>query len=383
MNPRIICLNQSSTLKITALTKKLRQQGRDVINFAAGEPDFDTPSFIKDAAKKAIDSGFTKYTPSRGTVILREKIAAKLQQENKIPVTAENIIVTSGAKYAVFVAIFGLIKEADEVILPSPYWVSYPEMVKLAAGTLKVLPTKASDNFKIKIEDLEKAITSRSKVLILNYPNNPTGATYSYEELQEIYKLVRKRGIFVISDEIYEKLVYDGSSHVSFASFDGAADFTVTINGFSKTYSMTGWRIGYLAAAKKIIDEISKMIDHTTSCTSSISQKGAEAALGDKEWQEVIKKEFQQRWDILWQGLSSCPKLKPIKSQGTFYMFCDISQTHLTSEDFASRLLEEHLVSCIPAESFGAPGFLRLSFATSVENIKKGIDRIKKFISQL
>jgi len=382
MNPRIISLNQSSTLKITALTKKLEQEGKDVINFAAGEPDFDTPSFIKDAAKQAIDNGFTKYTPSRGTIQLREKIAEKLQQENNIPATFKNIIVTAGAKYAVFVAIFSLINQGDEVLLPSPYWVSYPEIIKLAGGVLRVFPTKSTDDFKIKAEDLEKAITPKTKVLILNYPSNPTGVTYSYQEIEAIYKVVKDKGIFVVSDEIYEKLIYDGRSHISFASFPGAADFTVTINGFSKTYSMTGWRIGYLVAAEKLINEISKMIDHTTSCTSSISQKGAQAALDNKEWQEFIKKEFQQRRDCLWEGLNSCPKIKPIKSQGTFYMFCDIRDTGLSSMDFASGLLEKHLVSCIPADSFGSQGFIRVSFATSIDSIKKGIIRIKEFITK-
>lgn len=383
MNPRVISLNQSSTLKITALTKKLKQEGRDIVNFAAGEPDFDTPSFIKDAAKKAIDSGFTKYTPSAGTITLREKIAKKLQEENKIPVAADNIIVTAGAKYAIFTAIFSLIKEGDEVILPSPYWVSYPEMVNLAGGVLKILPTVVSGNFKINAPDLEKAITSKTKLLILNYPNNPTGVTYSHQELEQIYTVVKKKKVFVISDEIYEKLIYDSRSHVSFASFPGALDFTVTINGFSKTYSMTGWRIGYLAAAQKIAAEVSKMIDHTTSCTSSISQKGAEAALDNKELPQVIKKEFQQRRDVLWQGLSQCRKIKAVKSEGTFYMFCDISATNLSSMDFASRLLEEQMVSCIPADSFGAEGYVRLSFATSIESINKGIDRIKKFVNQV
>jgi aspartate aminotransferase len=383
MNSRIVSLNQSSTLKITALTKQLRKEGKDVVNFAAGEPDFDTPSFIKEAAKNAIDQGFTKYTPSRGTVELREKIASKLKNENNINAGANNIIVTTGAKYAIYAAIFSLINEGDEVIIPSPYWVSYPEMVKLAGGVAKFLPIDKENNFKLKPQDLENAITEKTKILILNYPSNPTGVTYSKDELAKIYEIVKDKGIYVISDEIYEKLLYDGRKHFSFASFPGADDFTFTVNGFSKTYSMTGWRIGYLVGPDKLIGEISKMIDHTTSCVCSISQRGASAALDNSEWQETIKEEFQKRRDILWSGLSKTGKVIPLKSEGTFYMFCDISKTGLSSFDFSSRLLEKYLVSCIPASAFGAEGFLRLSFATSSESIEKGIDRISNFVKEI
>lgn len=384
MNPRVISLSQSSTLKITALTKKLKKEGKDVVNFAAGEPDFDTPSFIKDAAIAALKEGFTKYTPSRGVLELREKIAQKLRYENNLPYEDKNIIVTTGAKYAIFVALFGLIEAGrDEVIIPSPYWVSYPEMAKLAGAKAQFLEALREDNFKISPEKLDKAITPKTKALILNYPSNPTGATYTREELQAIYEIVKNRGIFVISDEIYEKLVYDGREHISFASFSGAADWTITINGFSKTYSMTGWRVGYLAAPQSFADEFSKMIDHTTSCICSISQKAAIAALDNPSWPIKINQEFQRRRDILWQGLSKCDKVKPIKPEGTFYMFCDIRETGLSSVEFSSKLLEKYLVSCIPADAFGAEGFIRLSFSTAEDNIIKGIDRIISFVKEL
>lgn len=384
MNPRVISLSQSSTLKITALTKKLKKEGKDVVNFAAGEPDFDTPSFIKDAAVCALKEGFTKYTPSLGVLELREKIAQKLRQENNLSSCEyQNIIVTTGAKYAVFTAIFGLVREGDEIIIPSPYWVSYPEIVKLAGAKVSLLPASREDNFKILPDNLDKAITSKTKVLILNYPSNPTGVTYTLQELRAIYEVVKNRGIFVISDEIYEKLIYDGREHISFASFAGADKFTITINGFSKTYSMTGWRIGYLAAPEEIVNEFSKMIDHTTSCVCSISQKAAIAALDNPSWPRKINQEFQKRRDILWQGLSKCDRVKPIKSQGTFYMFCDIRETGLSSVEFSSKLLEKYLVSCIPADAFGAEGFIRLSFSTAEENINKGIDRIIKFVKEL
>jgi len=384
MNSRVISLNKSATLKITSLTKKLVKEGKDVVNFAAGEPDFDTPDFIKKAAIEAINQGFTKYTPSAGMPELRTAIAAKLSGQNAIKgARPENIIVTSGAKYAVFAAILALIEPGQKVIIPAPYWVSYPEMVKLAAGEPMFLAGDKSNGFKIDPKKLQNAITPDVKVLILNYPNNPTGATYSQQELEEIYKAVKDKNIFVISDEIYEILTYEQQNHVSFASIGNAENFTVTVNGFSKAFSMTGWRMGYLAAAAEIINSVSKIIDHTTSCACSITQKAALAALSDKAWQQDMKQEFEKRRDFIYEGLLSCPKLEPVKPQGTFYLFCDISKTGLSSSDFASRLLEEHLVSCIPAESFGQAGFVRISFSTSLEQIKKGLERIKKFTSKL
>lgn len=383
INPQVSSLSKSATLKITALTKKLISEGKDVVNFAAGEPDFDTPLFIKEEAKAAIDKGLTKYTPSAGRVDLKEAIAAKLNQENKIQASASNIIVTSGAKYAIFTAMFTLLSPGDEVIIPSPYWVSYPEMAKLIAAKIVVLPTKRSNEFKVGPEELEKVITSKTKLLILNYPNNPTGVTYSRQELEEILAVVKKKKILVLSDEIYEVLTYDGREHTSFASLPEAFDSTITINGFSKTFSMTGWRIGYLVADQRIINEVSKIIDHTTSCASSISQSAALAALGNKEWKAEIKNKFQERRDALWSGLSAFSELKPIKPQGTFYLFCDIRGSGLNSFDFATKLLENFLTSCIPADPFGQEGYIRCSFSTSLEQIAKGVQRIGEFLATL
>lgn len=382
-NSRVSSLSESTTLKITSLTKKLKKEGKDVINFAAGEPDFDTPSFIKEAAKKAIDNGATKYTPSSGTLELREEIAAKLSKDNKIPCAAKNIIVTSGAKYAIFAAMFALLDESDEVLLLSPYWVSYPEMVKLTGAKLKIIAAKKENNFKVTPQDLKAAISPKTKLLILNYPNNPTGITYSKQELSQIYDIVRAKKIFVLSDEIYEALLYDNKDHTSFASFDGAFEKTITVNGLSKSFSMTGWRLGYLAAPDIIVGAISKIIDHTTSCACSISQAAALAALRNKEWTLDMCKEFEKRRDLLWQGLNALSKMGPVKSEGTFYMLCDIRQTRLSSLEFSSRLLEKHLVSTIPADAFGAEGFVRLSFAASQEEIRKGIERIGLFLKQL
>jgi len=380
INPHVKALNKSATLNITALTNKLIREGKDVINFAAGEPDFDTPDFIKKEAIKALASGLTKYTPSCGIPALREAVAAKLRKENSIPVEAKNIIITSGAKYAIYVALLTLIQRGDEVIIPSPYWVSYPEMAQLCGAKIKFLQGRKDDNFKINVAGLKKAISSKTKLLILNYPNNPTGLTFSRKELEEIYQAVKDKDIFVISDEIYEILSYDSLKHTSFASLGDANKKTITINGFSKTFSMTGWRLGYLAAPKEISEEASKVIDHTTSCASSIAQNAALAALRDREWPKHVQAVFQERRDIIWEGLKKIPKLKPIKPQGTFYLFCDISATGLTASDFCAQLLQNHLVSCIPADSFGASGFVRISFATSKEQIEKGIARIKDFV---
>ena len=383
INSQVLALNKSSTLKITALTKKLKSEGKDIVNFAAGEPDFDTPDFIKEAGKLAIDQGITKYTPSTGMPELKDAIAAKLKNENNIPVESKNIIVTAGAKYAIYAAILTLIDKDNEVIIPSPFWVSYPEMVKLTKGTSKILPISEKNGYKIDIEDLKRAITPKSKLLILNYPANPTGINYSQKELTDIFNVIKNKGIYVLSDEIYEKLIYDNKKFVSFASLPDAAQITITINGFSKAYSMTGWRLGYLSAPDKIADEASKIIDHTTSCAASIVQKAAIAALKNTTWPVTMLKEFQTRRDTLYQGLSSIKKINPLLPEGTFYMFCDIRDTKLSAPDFAAQLLEKHLVAVVPADDFGIQGFVRLSFATSLPDINKGIERMGSFIKTL
>ena len=383
INPQVILLNKSATLKITALTKKLVAEGKDVVNFAAGEPDFDTPDFIKEAACTAINEGFTKYTPSAGMPALREAIAAKFRTKNNIAYEAKNIIVTSGAKYALYVAFLALLKGGDEVLIPSPYWVSYPEMATLCSAKTKILATSPQNNFKILPDELAQAVTPSTKVLMLNYPSNPTGATYSRRELNALAEVVKDKDIFVISDEIYEVLVYDGNEHVSFASLEGMYERTVTVNGFSKAFSMTGWRLGYLAAPDEFIEQACKIIDHTTSCACAISQRAGLAALGNESIALEVRKTFQSRRDLLMRGLSECKGIKPYKPQGTFYMFCDIRDTKMNSFDFASKLLKEKLVSSIPADAFGWDGFLRLSFSTSDEQIEKGISRIKEFLSNI
>ncbi|MCK9614536.1 MAG: pyridoxal phosphate-dependent aminotransferase [Candidatus Omnitrophica bacterium] len=383
ISSRVSALSSSSTLKITALTKKLKKEGKDVVNFAAGEPDFDTPSFIKEKAKLAIDQGLTKYTPSVGTSEIREAICRKLKEENHIPCESSNIIVTAGAKYALFAAMTALLDRNEEALIPAPFWVSYPEMVKLCGAKVKIIKTKAKDNFKLSIDGLSRAISKKTKLLVLNYPSNPTGVTYNENELKAIYEAVKDKNIIVLSDEIYEILTYDGAKHISFASIGDAHKFTVTVNGFSKSFSMTGWRLGYLEGANNFIEAISKVIDHTTSCASSISQAAGLMAIQDKKWPQTMREEFEKRRNLLFAGLSALKKIKPIKPSGTFYMFCDIKKSGLSSVEFSSQLLDKHLVSTIPADSFGAEGYIRLSFATSAQDIEKGIDRIKVFTEEL
>ncbi len=383
LNPQVLSLTKSATLKITALTKQIRKQGKDVVNFAGGEPDFDTPDFIKKAAKEAIDEGFTKYTPSSGDVRLKEAIANKLKNQNNIAASKDNIVVTSGAKYAIYLALLALAAPGDEILIPSPYWVSYPEMVKLTAAKAKFIELPEENGFKLSPEILKNSISPKTKAIIFNYPSNPTGVTYTKEELEDLIKIIEENKIYVISDEIYEALVYDGLAHTSLASLGLAGERVITVNGFSKSFSMTGWRVGYLAANQNFIDEISKICGHTTSCPCSISQVAALAALEDKKWEEQIKVKFEERRNLIFQRLSQSEKIKPTNPEGTFYMFCDIRGTGLSSFDFCSRLLDEKLVSCIPAAPFGKEGFIRLSFSASIDQINKGADRICDFIKKL
>ena len=384
ISSRVDSLNKSATLKITAQTKALIKEGRDVINFAAGEPDFNVPDFVKDEIVKALREGATKYTPSTGLLELKKAIAEKFKKDNGIPCSSEDIIVTPGAKFGIFIGIFTKIQEDDEVILPAPYWVSYPEMIKLAGGKIKSVVTDKTNNFKITAKKLRENIGKKTKMLILNYPSNPTGMTYSRGELEDILEVVKETGIFVLSDEIYEKIIFDGRKHTSFASLKDAADLTITVNGFSKNFSMTGLRIGYLTAPANIIQAAAKIVDHTTSCACSLSQRGAIAALRENEaWEMKIKEEFQKRRDTLYEGLSSIEGVSPLKPEGTFYMFCGIEKTGMSAEQFAMRLLEEQMVSVIPSESFGQDGFVRVSFATSLENIKRGVERIGDFTAKL
>jgi len=381
INSRVKNIVGSSTLAITAKAKTLKAQGYDVVNFAAGEPDFDTPDSIKAAAIKAIETGFTKYTPTIGTIELREAIAKKFQRDNNLNYKASQIIVSCGAKHSLFNIIQVLADSGEEVLIPSPYWVSYPEMVKLAGATAKFLKTSAKTNFKITPQQLSENITRSTKLLILNSPSNPTGMLYSKKELEQIAEICVKNNTFVISDEIYEKLIYDTSPYTSIGSLNkDIFDLTITVNGVSKAYSMTGWRIGYCAGRQDIMEYIQKLQDHSTSNPTSISQAAALEALQASEENVLsMRNAFKKRCEIMTSALDKISEISYIKPQGAFYVFCDFSRLG-DSETTAKRILDEVNVAVIPGDSFGAPGFLRLSFATSEERIQEGIKRIAEWI---
>ncbi len=382
---RLSKINPSSTLAITAKARELKAEGKDIINLAAGEPDFDTPDFIKSAAIEAIQSGFTKYTPTTGTPELKKSICEKFKRDNALSYDPGQIVVSCGAKHSIFNALFVLTEPGDEVLMPLPYWVSYPEMVNLCEATPRFIKTDFKNNFKMTVEDFKKHITARTKVVILNSPSNPTGCVYSRKELEAIAELCVKKAIHVISDEIYEKLIFDGLRHISIASLGKEIyDLTITVNGLSKSYSMTGWRIGYLGASEEIVAAISKVQDHSTSNPTSISQKAGVAALNAPEdFSKGLCQEFQKRRDYCVSRLRKIKKLDFSLPQGAFYIFCDISKTGIKSDAFSERLLQEAYVSLIPGRGFGRDDFVRISFATSLDELEKGFDRIEKWVGQL
>ncbi len=381
---RLKKVKPSSTLAITSKAKKLSSEGFDIVSLAAGEPDFDTPDFVKEAGIEAIKSGFTKYTPTTGIPELKKLISEKLRKDNFLGYEPNQIVVSCGAKHSIFNALTVLVNPGDEVLIPSPYWVSYPEMVNLCLGLPRFIKTLPENNFKITPTQLKEQISSKTKVLILNSPSNPTGCVYKEEELRKIAEICVENKIFVISDEIYEKLIYDGLKHISIAGFNkDIYDLTITINGLSKSYSMTGWRIGYLAAALDISEAVSRLQDHSTSNPNSIAQKAALAALSySGDFFSGIVKEFQNRRNYCMERLKKMPKISPVFPEGAFYIFFDISKTGLKSLDFANRLLEEKYVSLIPGEGFGMDNYARMSFATSMEQLKKGMDRLSDFIGK-
>lgn len=378
INSRIQLVVGSTTLAITARAKELKEQGRDVVNFAAGEPDFDTPDHIKQAAVKAIDSGFTKYTPSSGAEDLRVAICDKFKRDNGLDYKPGQIVVGCGAKHSIFNAVMVLCDVGEEVIIPAPYWVSYPEMVKVAGAVPVFVQTKMINGFKMTPAELAAAVTSRTKMLILNSPSNPTGMVYSRKELQQIADICVKNNIYVISDEIYEKLLYGDEPFVSIASLGKEIfDRTITINGVSKAYSMTGWRIGYAAGPAEIMNHMKNLQDHSTSNPCSISQKATLAALNSSEESiTAMRNEFKVRRDLMMSLVDGLPGVSYIKPDGAFYLFCDFSRFGACAET-AKKILNDVNVAVIPGDGFGAEGYIRLTFSTSQERIKEGISRIK------
>jgi len=381
---KVAVVKPSPTLAITSLAKSMVAEGKDVINFAGGEPDFDTPETIKEAAKQAIDKGFTKYTPASGTAELKDAIRHKFLRDNGLNYDPKNIIVSCGAKHSLFNVFQAITNPGDEVIVIYPYWVSYPEMVSLAGGKAKAVLTTNKTGLKANIKDIKKAISRKTKALILNSPSNPAGVVYSRKELEEITDIAVSKKIYVVSDEIYEKLIYEGQKHISIASIGKDIDnLTITVNGVSKAYSMTGWRIGYLGAPPDVSKAISIIQSHSTSNPTSISQKAALAAL-KMEGAEVerMRSEFEKRRNIIMEELDGISSVSYVKPLGAFYVYCDISALGLKAQEFAKKLLEEALVAIIPGEAFGSDRHVRLSFATSAEKIKEGMSRIKSWVGQ-
>lgn len=381
---RVSGIAPSATLEITARAKKMAKEGRDIVNFGAGEPDFDTPDHIKDEAIKAIKEGFTKYTPSSGIPELKSAIAQKFKRDNGVDYSPSQIVVSNGAKHALYNILQTICESGDEVIIPSPYWLSYPEMVRMAGAKAIFIKTKIGNNFKADEKELASKITGRTRALILNSPSNPTGSVYNMDELKAIAGLGVKHKFFVISDEIYEKLIYDENRHISIASLGkDIYDLTITVNGVSKSYSMTGWRIGYAAGPKEVMDAVANLQSHSTSNPSSIGQKAALAALtGDQACVEQMKAEFEKRRAFMTMRLRAIKNISFVKPGGAFYIFCDISKLNMDSYELANRLLDEASLAVVPGEPFGDKFSMRLSFAASVETIKKGLDRLEEWVKR-
>ncbi len=382
---RATSLSPSITLSIDSKAKAMRAEGIDVCGFAAGEPDFDTPDHIKAAAIEALQAGFTKYTPSSGTPELRQAIADKFLADNKLEYKPSQVIVSNGAKHSCYNAILATCQPGDEVIIPSPYWLSYPEMVRLAGAEPVFVQTREENGWKMTADEFENAMTPRTKMVIINSPGNPTRSIYTREELKGIIEVAAEEDIFILSDEIYEKLVYDDTEFVSTASVTPEAkDLTITINGFSKAYSMTGWRLGYLAAPEAIAKAIDSIQSHSTSNPCSFAQKGALAALkGDQQSLIDMRDEFDIRRNYMHGRISAIDRVTAVKPLGAFYVLANISKLGLSSQNFSDRLLSKKSVAVVPGLAFGDDRTIRLSYATSLDIIKKGLDRFEEFCSTL
>jgi aspartate aminotransferase len=385
ISERAAQLTPSLTLSIDSKAKAMKAEGLDVCGFGAGEPDSDTPEHIKRAAIEALEAGFTKYTPNAGIPELRQAIADKLAADNGLNYRAGQVVVSNGAKHACYNAILATCQPGDEVIIPAPYWVSYPDMVRLVGAEPVIVPTSERNAWKMRPEDFENAMTPRTKMLIMNTPGNPTGSVYTREELEAIVNVAAEEDIYVLADEIYEKLVYDDAKHVSIGSLSKEAyDLTITINGFSKSYAMTGWRLGYLAAPDAVARAVDSIQSHTSSNPSSFSQYGALAALkGDQQPLADMREEFEMRRNYMFDRISKISNVTAVKPQGAFYILVNISQLGLSSQNFADRLLSKANVAVVPGAAFGDDRTVRFSYATSLDVIKKGLDRFQDFCRTL
>lgn len=393
LSKRVCSIQPSLTLSITAKANQMKSEGVSIIGFGAGEPDFNTPDYIVDAAKKALDDGMTKYTPASGIMQLKQAICNKFKQDNGLEYSPEQIVISNGAKHSLHNAIFAIIDEGDEVLVPSPFWLTYPELVGLAGGKTKYIVTKEEEGFKLTPEALEAAITKKTKLLILNSPNNPTGAVYTEKELRAIADVILShKDLYVISDEIYEFLVY-GEKHFSIASINEEMyNRTIVVNGVSKTYAMTGWRIGYLAAPLDVAKAISSLQSHATSNPNTIAQYATVAALsGGKEKIAKMREVFDDRRKFMVERINSIDGISCKAPSGAFYVMVNITKLYgksykgdkiINSINFADALLTAG-VAAVPGVAFGADDFIRLSYAISKEDIAEGLDRIEKFIKEL
>lgn len=381
----------STTMAIDTQFKKMRAEGIDVIGFSVGEPDFPTPEHIKQAGIRAIENNQTKYTPTPGTLDVRQAVSKRLKEDWGLDYSTDEIVVTGGGKPVLYGALKALLNPGDEVILPAPYWVSYYELIKMTGGVPVVVETTEEDGFNLTPEHLRAAITPKTKAIILNSPSNPTGMIYSREHLQAIAQVCTEADLYVIADEMYSKLVFDGKEFVSFPTLsDDAKARTILVNGASKTYAMTGWRIGFAAASKEIIKIMSNYFSHSLSGTCSIAQAAAaEAFAGSQAEIETMRQEFERRRNYLYERMSQIPGVHPVRSEATFYMLMNLSELigktlygveiH-DADDFADVFLREGLVAVVPCTGFGAPHYVRWSFAVSMENIQKGLDRLEHFL---
>jgi len=394
LSKKALGVSPSPTMAIEDKAKTMRSQGIDVIGFGAGEPDFDTPPHIREAAIKAINEGHTRYTPASGTLELKEAICHKLKSDNGLDYNPGQIVVSNGAKHSLFNVLAALLNPGDEVLIPVPYWVSNPELVKLNDGVPVAVETSEKNRLKASVEDLEKHRTAKTKALILNSPCNPSGQVYNEDELKAIADFCIKNNIYVIADEIYEKLIYDDTSHYSIASFNKQIkDLTIVVNGVSKTYAMTGWRIGYTASTTEIAKVMNTIQSQITSGPNSIAQRAAVTALqGSQECVEEMRLAFDKRRKYMCDRINNIPNLEALVPKGTFYLFINLSgalgksfqgQNIENGDDFARQLLESKKVAIVPGSGFGAPNYVRMAFATSMEHIVEGLERMETFVDEL
>ena len=387
-------VSPSATLAVNALAKKMRAEGKDVVGFGTGEPDFETPDRISYAGIRAICDGQTKYTPAAGIVPLRKAVCKRLKEDYDLDYDETQVVVASGAKHSVYLALAVLVDPGDEVILPAPYWVSYYEMIRLVGGVPVVVTAVEDQNFKITAEQLEAAITEKTKAVMINNPSNPTGAIYTKEELQALADVCVRHDLFIIADEIYDKLIYDGARFTSIPTLgEDVKAHTILINGVSKTYSMTGWRVGYAVAEKPVASAMSSYASHSTGAPATMAQYAAQEALeGPQDEVEAMRKVFEERRNYLVSRMNALDGVSCLTPNGAFYVMMNLEQLFgktidgeviATADDFARLFLEKSMVAVVSCTAFGAPSFVRWSYATSMENIQKGMDRLEQFLAKV